>query len=318
MTSFVKLCGSLKAFIAQHYRQGLVWNANGVSPDQGLKELRAAGGPAGAPPAPPAPAAGGPPPPPPPPPPPLPTIEQLEGSTTPAPKGKAGDMGSVFAEINRGEGVTSGLKKVDKSQMTHKNPSLRQAPVVPVRKDSAGSNRGKSPAPNKKPESMRTKKPPKKVLDGNKWTIENFENETQPIVIDVERQHSLLISRCNKAQFIINGKANAIQVDGCKRVDIVVDTLVSSVEAVNCQNFRVQVTGSLPVVQLDKVDNSAVILSKESLHTEVYTSKCSGINIDLPPATEDEDSVECPLPEQLKSYVKGGKLVTEVVLQENS
>jgi adenylyl cyclase-associated protein len=54
--------------------------------------------------------------------------------------------------------------------MTHKNPSLRASSVVPERE---ASGRGKSAAPGKKPkpESMRVKKPPKKELEGNKWTI---------------------------------------------------------------------------------------------------------------------------------------------------
>jgi len=39
-------------------------------------------------------------------------------------------MSSVFAELNKGEAITAGLKKVDKSQMTHKNPSLRASSVV--------------------------------------------------------------------------------------------------------------------------------------------------------------------------------------------
>jgi adenylyl cyclase-associated protein len=84
-------------------------------------------------------------------------------------------MGAVFADLNRGEGITSGLKKVDPSQMTHKNPSLRAAAPVPQRSDSSSSaGRGHSPAPpgkKPKPENLRTKKPPKKELDGNKWII---------------------------------------------------------------------------------------------------------------------------------------------------
>jgi adenylyl cyclase-associated protein len=90
-------------------------------------------------------------------------------------KPQAADMGAVFNELNRGEAVTAGLKKVDPSQMTHKNPSLRANAPVPTRSDSTGSiGRSKSPAPpgkKPKPESMRTKKPPRKELDGNKWII---------------------------------------------------------------------------------------------------------------------------------------------------
>ena len=33
--------------------------------------------------------------------------------------------------MNAGADVTKGLKKVDKDQMTHKNPSLRASGVVP-------------------------------------------------------------------------------------------------------------------------------------------------------------------------------------------
>ena len=39
-------------------------------------------------------------------------------------------MNSVFASLNQGESVTKGLKKVDKSEMTHKNPELRASSVV--------------------------------------------------------------------------------------------------------------------------------------------------------------------------------------------
>lgn len=114
-------------------------------------------------PPPPPPAGGLPPPPPPPGPPPVLEIKEE------TPEGKGG-LGAVFSELNKGEAVTKGLRKVDRSEMTHKNPSLRANSTVP---DRDGSVRGKSPAPGKKPkpESMRVKKPPKKVLEGNKWTI---------------------------------------------------------------------------------------------------------------------------------------------------
>lgn len=73
-----------------------------------------------------APAAGAPPPPPPPPPPVAPPPPPA-GAPAPA----AGGVAAVFAELNRGEEVTKGLRKVDKSQMTHKNPALRASGPVP-------------------------------------------------------------------------------------------------------------------------------------------------------------------------------------------
>ena len=285
-----------------------------MPPEEALKQLQsqqpAVNGVSASPTATPASAAAGPPPPPP-----LPPAFDITPSEH---QQNPNDMGAIFAELNRGEAVTSGLKKVDKSQMTHKNPSLRsQAPVQPSRTDS-NSSRGKSPTPIRKPEALRAKKPSRKDLEGNKWTVEHFESEAKPITIQAEKQQSILISRCKSVDILVNGKANSIIVDGCQRVNLIVETLVSAIEVVNCARFNIQVTGTLPSVQMDKVDQSSIYLSEESLKvTEIYTSKCSAINIVVPPESEEQDSVERPVPEQLKSYVNSkGELVTEVVKQE--
>ena len=45
----------------------------------------------------------------------------------------------LFAELNKGGEITSGLKKVDKSQMTHKNPALRASSVVKAEDKSPGT-----------------------------------------------------------------------------------------------------------------------------------------------------------------------------------
>lgn len=92
-----------------------------------------------------------------------------------------------------------------------------------------------------------------------------------------------------------------------------IDSLVSSVDVVKCPNFALQVLEQLPTVLLDQVDGAAIYLSKDSLHTELYTSKCSNINVNVPPLKEDEDYRECPLPEQIRSVIKDGKLVSEIV-----
>lgn len=97
-------------------------------------------------------------------------------------------VAAVFAELNRGNEVTKGLRKVDKSEMTHKNPALRSGSVVP---GSSGSPIGellpfpsgyglrvltfwivqKKPVRPTKPQALAGKKPPKFILEGNKWII---------------------------------------------------------------------------------------------------------------------------------------------------
>lgn len=71
---------------------------------------------------------------PPPPPPPPPAAPPAPAASPVA----AGGVAAIFAELNRGEEVTKGLRKVDKSEMTHKNPALRAGGTVPSSAGSAG------------------------------------------------------------------------------------------------------------------------------------------------------------------------------------
>jgi adenylyl cyclase-associated protein len=316
--AYYRIFTKLIAYLQQHYPRGLTWNQDGIDAMSALKQIKS--GPtvngAAAPPPPPLPTfdlSGGPPPPPPPPP------GALTGAKPAASGG--GDMSSVFEQLNQGSAITSSLRKVDKSEMTHKNPSLRSSSVVPERSDSqtsvgSSNSRGKSPLPSKKPkpESMRVKKPPRKELDGNKWYIEHFENTSDVIEIPAEKMHSIMISRCTKAIIKVNNKANAISIDNCNNLSIIVDSLVSSIDVIKSPKFALQIDGVVPTILLDQVDGAMIYLSQKSLDTEVLTSKCSGMNVILPPKEDtNEDGEECPLPEQFRSYIKDGALVHEIV-----
>lgn len=313
--SFYQIFRSLTTLVKDYYGGGLTWNnKDGIDAKDAMKQVQGGktsiGGPAPISP----PTAGGAPPPPPPP---LPNFDNPPpGPGTPA-AGKGGDMGAVFNQLNQGSSVTSGLRKVDPSQMTHKNPSLRAGATVPQRSDSGSSStRGKSPAPpgkKPKPESMRQKKPPRKELDGNKWLIENYDSPSAPLEINAEINHSILISRCVKTVVVVKGKANAISVDNSTRLSLVIDSLVSSVDVIKAPNFALQVMGKLPTILLDQVDGAQIYLSHTSLGTELFTSKCSSINVNLPGGTEEDDFLEEPLPEQIRSFISGGKMKSEIV-----
>ncbi|KAI0972642.1 adenylate cyclase associated N terminal-domain-containing protein [Xylaria arbuscula] len=305
--SFYQIFRDLTEYVKHYFPNGIPWNAQGQSAAEVAKTISTSG--AAAPPPPPAPpAAGGAPPPPPPGPPP--TLQIKEDTPAKADSG----LGAVFGEINKGSDVTKGLRKVDKSQMTHKNPSLRAGSTV---SDQEASARGKSaPGKKPKPESMRVKKPPKKELDGNKWTIENYEKHPEPIVIELSISQSVLISKCNHTTIILKGKANAVTVENTQRLSLIIDTLISTVDVVKSSNFALQVLGELPTVMLDQLDGAQVYLSKESISTKIFSSKSSSINVNvLSGDDDDEDSEEIALPFQICSYYdkKQGKMVNEIV-----
>ncbi|KAK6852545.1 Adenylyl cyclase-associated protein [Apiospora arundinis] len=309
--AFYQVFKDLTEYVKQYFPSGIPWNPKGLPAAEVAKNVPKPGAAAASAPPPPPPAAGGAPPPPPPPgPPPVLQIKEEGRSAEPA---SGASLGAVFSEINKGSDVTKGLRKVDRSEMTHKNPSLRAASVVP---DREASGRGKSPAPGKKPkpESMRIKKPPKKELDGNKWLIENYERHSEPIEIEASINHSVLISKCSHTTVIIKGKANAVTVENTQRLSIVVDSLVSTVDVVKSSNFALQVMGVIPTVMMDQMDGATIYLSRESTATRVFSSKSAGINLNILDNDED-DYKEIPLPSQMCHYFdeKKGQLVNEIV-----
>lgn len=97
-------------------------------------------------------------------------------------------------------------------------------------------------------------------------------------------------------------------------MSLVVDSLVSTVDVVKAQNFALQVLGVIPTVMLDQIDGATIYFSKESTSTKVFTSKSSGINLNII-SGPDEDFKEVPLPSQICSYYDEEKddLVNEIV-----
>lgn len=112
----------------------------------------------------------------------------------------------------------------------------------------------------------------------------------------------------------MKGKANAVTIENSSRLSLIVESLVSTVDVIKSQNFALQVLGAVPAVLMDSIDGAQIYFSKESTGTKIYSSKSSGINLNVI-SGEDEDYKEVPLPSQICSYFDEGKgdLVNEIV-----
>jgi len=298
--SFVVVLEELRQYIMQYHTTCLVWNPKGEDAVSFAKRLTKADGPTSLPGRP------GPPPthpPPPPPPPPAPMASTAVSSGS--------GMDAVFSALNQGEKITSGLRKVDPSQMTHKNPELRAS--APAETTVSPSSSLKRPAKPPKPSSFQ-KKPAKTELVGNKWNVEYHENQSS-IVLEETQIHQLVnIYGCKNSTIQIKGKVNGITLVSCQKTSVLFDSVVSSLCITSSPSFTVQVLGKCPTIMIDATDGGQVYLSKESLDVEILTSKTSALNVSLPSPHDDEQGVfqEKSLPEQLKTCIKDGKLVTSV------
>lgn len=270
----------LQEYVRKYHTTGLAWNTRGGN---AMNNLNAAPPNCGVPPPPPA---GIPPPPP---------MVKLEPKAAPGDDGRS----ALFASINKGTDITSGLKKVTDDMKTHKNPSLREGPKPFVKQSSPD----KSVATVKDPFAGT----PKLALQGKKWFVE-YQKDNHNIKIDAEMNQSVYIFRCRNTVVQIKGKLNSVTLDSCKKSSVVFDDLVSCSEVVNCQSCKVQVMGCMPTISIEKTDGCQVFLSKESLNTEIVTAKSSEMNVMVP--KPDGEFAELPIPEQFLTKVKGLSLVT--------
>ncbi|KAI9021989.1 adenylate cyclase associated N terminal-domain-containing protein [Hyaloraphidium curvatum] len=301
--SWIKLLSEVQSYVKQHHTTGLAWNPKGgdAKPGAAAPAPEPAAAPAAAA-APPPPPAGGPPPPPPPPP--ADYLDKYGGPPAPAAEGGAQ---ALFSELNKGAAVTAGLKHVDKSQMTHKNPALRAGGTVP---DLEKEKAKKAPAAAPAAAASAPAKPPRKELDGNKWSVENFVGDKEIVVEGVEAKQIVYIYNLQDCTVQVKGKVNAVAIDNCRKTGILLESVVSSVEVVNSKSLQVQVTGKAPTVSVDKTDGFHLFLSAEGLDTELLSSKSSEVNVSFP---KGEDWEEKAVPEQFITKIKDGKVVTEIV-----
>ncbi|KTW31422.1 hypothetical protein T552_00066 [Pneumocystis carinii B80] len=277
--SFINLLTELQSYVKTYYNEGFLWNSNktNIKDDEGAHNS---------------------------------TVKtegeeeavsqdhiakiEAKGSTS---------IESVFSELNMGESITKKLRKVDKSQITQECPSYQKQLPVP----SNDRLPQISTAEEKKP-----KLPCKKELVGSRWNIENFEDNQNIVINELETNQTIYIFNCKRCTIHLKGKANTVYIDQLFNCGLIIDTLISGIELTRSTSLEIQISGYTPIITLDQCDNSQIYLSPKCLSIEIITSKSSSINVH---ALEEEngDYVEHHIPEMLKSTFTNGKLVTGFV-----
>lgn len=223
--------------------------------------------------------------------------EPKKKSDTPIP-GKG-----LFAQLNSiGSGDTKlALHKVEASEKTKNRKPEEKISVVSETK------------PKVVKKSRITGTAIKELREGTKWYVENHEGEGK-LQLEVQitsTKESVYIRHVDNAFVIIKGKFNSVVMDDCHKTTLVFENIVSSVEVVNCKSVKIQVTGAVPTMLVDKTDGIIIYLAETSLHTTIVSSKSSEMNVSVPEG-EDEQK-ELPIPEQyVSSYDKDAKkLITK-------
>jgi len=151
-----------------------------------------------------------------------------------------------------------------------------------------------------------------KELRDTKWYVENHEGggKLQLEIQTTSTKESVYLRYVDNCAVTIKGKFNSVVMDDCQKTSLVFEQIVASVEVVNCRSVKVQVTGQVPTMLIDKTDGIQIFLSETSLHTTIVTSKSSEMNVSVPEG--DDELKEMPIPEQYVSFYdrNSKKLVT--------
>ncbi|KAL7980526.1 hypothetical protein Chor_001680 [Crotalus horridus] len=185
--SYLSIWTELQAYIKQYHTTGLTWSKTGPQPTDAENGSRA-------------PVCRGPPPPPPGPPPPPAPASPNAGSDSSA------SRSALFAQINQGEAITTGLKHVSDEMKTHKNPSLKSQ-GGPVRTGPKPFTAAKPPCTVNISSKLPAKKePPMLELEGKKWRVENQENASNLVISGTELKQVAYVYKCVNST-LRNGKS---------------------------------------------------------------------------------------------------------------
>jgi adenylyl cyclase-associated protein len=291
---FKDILVKMAEYCAEFHKLGLDWNPKGGdvssfsagAPSSGNNNAGAAEEEGGAPPPP------GPPP----------SEDELRGGMEVRQTTDKPGMGAVFDALNKGEAVTSGLKKVT-ADMKAKN--MKDKPVLqPKETKKAGGA--------KKFQATEEKKPPKLELSKGTWFCENYEDQ-QVEIPNVEIKQCVYISKCRGCVITIPDKCKSIAVDSCFKTTVTFKSVVSAFEVFNSNRVICDVQEFVPSVAIDKSQGCQVHLSRAAMKEspQIITSMISETNVQVPGAKDEDDPIEIPVPEQYCTKIRqGGKAPT--------
>ncbi|KAL8432973.1 hypothetical protein Efla_001181 [Eimeria flavescens] len=142
-------------------------------------------------------------------------------------------------------------------------------------------------------------KPAHVALERDTWLVENFINHDGVQKLpEAQMKHKIQVRDCDGLALQVEPKVNSLILNSCKNTRVCVSSLIATVEIVNCHKVKLQVTGTVPAISIDKSQKVDIFLSEASKGVEITTSKSSEMNMNYPMPGEEGDWVEVVIPEQ--------------------
>lgn len=98
---------------------------------------------------------------------------------------------------------------------------------------------------------------------GSRWVVEGWEGQEEVAVQGVAMGEGVQVMGCKKSMVAVEGKVNAVVIEHCEGLGLLMGSAVSVVEAIRCERLRLQVKGTAPLIEVDSSTDVTLYLSPE-------------------------------------------------------
>merc|ERR1712079_65336 len=135
------------------------------------------------------------------------------------------------------------------------------------------------------------------------WNVDGVKDGN--LILDqIDEKHAVCISKCQDTFIQIKGKVSHILLLNCKKVGLVFDTVVSSVEIMRCQSVEVQVMVDASMFSLERSESVTIYLNKESKDkARIVTNNSSLVSVGIPKENPEDGSLMVDVKSIVEQFV---------------
>lgn len=106
------------------------------------------------------------------------------------------------------------------------------------------------------------------------FTFQEYQKHNSNLKVEnAEMNNVVYLYKCENSTCVVKGKINSITLDSCKKTSIVFDSLVSSLEFINCQSVQTQVFITFLICLMFVLLNTHSRLSEYGLTEAIIRNK---------------------------------------------
>jgi len=129
---------------------------------------------------------------------------------------------------------------------------------------------------------------------------------------EVEQNYSFVFIKCKDTTIVIEGKCKNILLENCIGVTLVVDSVMTTTEVLNCKKLKIQIKEQCPQFCMERSDTVHLYLYPPAKGIKISSTCSQSMVIYYPKADakEDDEWVDTAIPETYITVIKDDKLIT--------